>query len=109
MRCVRFGLLALTLLLTSLGSAAWAQTVTPMASQLQPCRAGGGFNNTCGGLCAVGFQCMFDASTTNGGCLCIADASTCEGTDGNCQGSCSRSPKEIGGRCTNRAGVCRCE
>lgn len=74
MRTLRLLLPACALLAFMAGGAV-AQTVTPAASQLLPCRAGAGPFNTCGGLCAVGSTCVFVPTTA--ACTCTVDALVC--------------------------------
>lgn len=76
-----------------------------------PAAGGAKSGGVCGGLCPINQNCVWDTSTSNGGCMCAAIASTCEGLGANaCQGGyCDRPPTVVGGNCVNRAGRCRCE
>lgn len=99
MRALAASGLALALLALTAGGAI-AQTVTPVASQTQPCRAGAGDFNTCGGLCAVGYHCVYVPA--NGDCSCQADGLVCGvGTQGE-QGYCPGTPGSLDGNCKQR-------
>lgn len=97
---MRSGLLALLIgAALALASPASAQTVTPLASQLLPCRAGVGDFNSCGGLCAVGSHCVFDSRTATNACACVVDALACGvGTQAE-QGFCPGAPNTPDGDC----------
>jgi len=100
MRTLRL-LLVVGALLASAGGA-FAQTVTPVASQLLPCRAGGGPLNTCGGLCAVGSTCVWVQSGVTAACSCQVDALVCGvGTQAEL-GLCPGLPGTPDGSCTQR-------
>lgn len=88
--------IAALVLLAGAGVAS-AQTVTPVASQLEPCRAGGGVAGQCGGLCAVGYQCVFVPA--NNDCSCQVDALACRGGVRGTEGYCPFQPTQVGGNC----------
>lgn len=92
-------LVALALMLLASASSVSAQTVTPVASQLLPCRAGAGDFNSCGGLCAVGSHCVFDSRSATNACACVVDALVCGvGTQAE-QGLCPGIPNTPDGDC----------
>lgn len=77
-----------------------AQTVTPVASQLLPCRAGAGDFNTCGGLCAVGYHCVYVPSSA--ACSCQVDGLVCGVGTQDAQGYCPGLPGSIDGDCERK-------
>lgn len=92
-------LLVVGALLASAGGA-FAQTVTPVASQLLPCRAGAGPFNTCGGLCAVGSTCVYVPTTA--ACTCTADTLVCGVGTQSEQGLCPGVPGSPDGDCEQK-------
>jgi len=103
MRTLRL-LLAVCALLASAGGA-FAQTVTPMAQQLLPCRAGAGANNTCGGLCAVGYTCVWVQAGTTAACSCQVDGLVCGVGTQDAQGYCPGRPGSPEGDCEQTHGA----
>lgn len=90
-------------------------TATPVPPTI-PC----GFNSTakaCGGWCTGTDICLWDNTTANRGCICVAHEFACEdplnantgSLNGACLGMCPRKPSAIGGNCTSRGtDQCRC-
>ncbi len=100
-------LIAALVLLVSAGAVS-AQTVTPVASQLLPCAAGRGVVGQCGGLCAVGYQCVYVPA--NNDCSCQVDALACRGGVRGTEGYCPFQPNQVGGNCAPRgANTFNCE
>lgn len=88
-------------------STASAQTVTPVASQLLPCRAGAGPANSCGGLCAVGYTCVYVPANSN--CSCQLNELVCQIGTNTTNGYCAALPTQVGGNCQPRGTTYRCE
>lgn len=107
-RLIQVAALALGLaLLFGFAGQAGAQTVTPVASQLLPCRAGGGSMGQCGGLCAVGYQCVYVPA--NGDCSCQVNELVCRSGTNTTNGFCPFKPDQVGGNCSQRGLIYRCE
>lgn len=100
-------LLLISALVVAFAGTAGAQTVTPVASQLLPCRAGAGPANTCGGLCAVGYSCVFVPASND--CSCQVNELVCQIGTNTTNGFCAAAPTAIGGNCQARGTAFRCE
>lgn len=92
-------------------------TITP--PPILPCGAGSGpggaqANGVCGGTCLAGSVCRWDHSAANTGCICVIEDVDCDAENtalaSMCSvGYCDRPPTMVGGNCTTRGKVCRCE
>lgn len=82
-------------------------TVTPVPNQNLGCRTGAGPAGSCGGLCAEGYQCVYVPE--NADCSCQVDAKVCRTGVVGANGYCAMKPSEVGGNCTQRGRIYRCE
>jgi len=100
-------LLLISALVVAFAGTAGAQTVTPVASQLLPCRAGAGPANSCGGLCAVGSTCVYVPAST--ACSCQVNELICQIGTAASNGFCGALPGTVGGDCHQRGTTYHCD
>lgn len=62
---------------------------------------------SCGGLCAVGYQCVYVPA--NNDCSCQVDALVCRSGTSTTNGFCAFKPDQPGGNCAPRGTIYRCE